>query len=97
MRIVLCLYGNLIKKWNSGYEHSSCFCVKLVKKWNRFPPLYLSQVLRLVFEASFHSPLKLDEKKLGGHLLSTSRLHVEFRAASFLSWGLSTNHPFIMR
>jgi hypothetical protein len=33
-----------------------------------FPPLYLSQVLRLVFEASFHSPLQLDETKLGGHL-----------------------------
>jgi hypothetical protein len=31
-------------------------------------PLYLSQVLHLVFEASFHSPLQLDETKLGGHL-----------------------------
>jgi hypothetical protein len=28
----------------------------------------LSQVLRLVFEAPFHSPLQLDEMKLGGHL-----------------------------
>ena len=35
-----------------------------------FPPLYLSQVLRLVFEASFHSPLQLDETKLGGICLS---------------------------
>jgi hypothetical protein len=34
-----------------------------------FPPLYLSQVLRLVFEASFHSSLQLDETKLGGHCL----------------------------
>jgi hypothetical protein len=31
-----------------------------------FPPLYLSQVLRLVFEASFPLPLSLDETKLGG-------------------------------
>ena len=29
-------------------------------------PLCLSQVLHLVFEASFHSPLQLDETKLGG-------------------------------
>jgi hypothetical protein len=37
-----------------------------------FPPLCLSQVLRLVFEASFPPPLLLDETKLGGpyfHLL----------------------------
>jgi hypothetical protein len=33
-----------------------------------FPPLCLSQVLSLVFEASFHSPLQLDDMKLGGHL-----------------------------
>jgi hypothetical protein len=33
-----------------------------------FPPLYLSQVLHLVFEASFHSPLQLDETKLRWHL-----------------------------
>jgi hypothetical protein len=32
-----------------------------------FPPPYLSQVLRLVFEASFPPPLSLDEMKLGGH------------------------------
>jgi hypothetical protein len=31
-----------------------------------FPPLYLSQVLSLVFEASFHLPLTLYETKLGG-------------------------------
>jgi hypothetical protein len=31
-----------------------------------FPPLYLSQVLHLVFEASFPPPLLLDEMKLGG-------------------------------
>jgi hypothetical protein len=33
-----------------------------------FPPLCLSQVLHLVFEASFHSPLQLNDMKLGGHL-----------------------------
>jgi hypothetical protein len=27
-----------------------------------------------------------------GAMLSASGLHAEFRAASFLSWGLSTNH-----
>jgi hypothetical protein len=42
-----------------------------------FPPLYLSQVLHLVFEASFHSPLQLDEMKLGGHFLTASGLHAE--------------------
>jgi hypothetical protein len=31
-----------------------------------FPPLCLSQVLHLVFEASFPPPLSLDEMKLGG-------------------------------
>jgi hypothetical protein len=42
-----------------------------------FPPIFLSQVLRLVFEASFHSPLQLDETNLGGHLTSASGLHAE--------------------
>jgi hypothetical protein len=41
------------------------------------PPLRLSQVLRLVFEASFHSPLQLDKMKFGGNLLLASRIHVE--------------------
>jgi hypothetical protein len=41
------------------------------------PPLCLSQVLHLVFEASFHSPLQLDEMELGGHFLPASRLHAE--------------------
>jgi hypothetical protein len=33
------------------------------------PALCLSQVLSLVFEASFPPPLQLDETKLGGHCL----------------------------
>jgi hypothetical protein len=43
------------------------------------PPLCLSQFPRLVFEASFHSPLQLDEMKLGGHLALASGLHVEVK------------------
>jgi hypothetical protein len=43
------------------------------------PPLCLIQVLRLVFEASFHSPLQLDQMKLGGHFLPASGLHAEVK------------------
>jgi hypothetical protein len=42
-----------------------------------FPPLYLSQVFRLVFEASFPLPLSLDETTLAGAFSSASRFHVE--------------------
>jgi hypothetical protein len=41
------------------------------------PPLSSSQVPCLVFEASFHSPLQLDEMKLGGNLDTASGLHTE--------------------
>jgi hypothetical protein len=44
-----------------------------------FSPLYLSQVLHLVFEASFHSPLQLDETNLGGNLDSAFGLHAEVK------------------
>jgi hypothetical protein len=58
----------------------------------QLPPLHLGQVLRIVFEDSFHSPSQLDETEAWGEMLLASGLHAEFRAASFLSWGLSTNH-----
>jgi hypothetical protein len=44
-----------------------------------FPPLYLSQVFHLVFEASFHLPLQLDEMKLGGNFLLSSGVHAEVK------------------
>ena len=62
------LCGNLIK---NETEVTSIVLVSVsssLKNEIVFPPLYLSQVLRLVFEASFHSPLQLDDTKLGGHV-----------------------------
>jgi hypothetical protein len=41
---------------------------RLLKNEIVFPPLCLSQVLHLVFKASFRPPLSLDEMKLGGNL-----------------------------
>jgi hypothetical protein len=51
-----------------------------LKNETDFSPFFFSQVLCLVFEASFHSPLQLDETKLGGHLLTASGLHVEVKS-----------------
>jgi hypothetical protein len=50
-------------------------------------------LLHIVFEASFHPPVPLDEMKLGGGILLASGLHAEVKTTNFLSWGISTNHP----